>query len=696
MNTVDKYITVVLVGNPNCGKSTIFNILTGSKQRIGNYPGVTIEKKEGFKNYEGYNISFIDLPGIYSLSAYSDEEIVARDFLLNRNVDIIVNVIDASNIERNLYLFTQITELNIPIIISLNMIDVLLSQGKTIDEKMMSKLLGVPLFNTIANKGIGVHSVLNLILDVHKNKCKKQSNTKINYGEIIKNETYKLENIIMKNPKLLKFPKSWLALKLLENEPSILGLILQVSNCSNIMYNVKMGRNYIEKYFGEKAEIIIISKRYSFVSNIVKIVIKKTDQNKIDMTDIIDKFVLNRYFGLPIFALVMYVIFKFTFTFSIPVINLFNLFFEWLKKITIVTIPDGILQSMIVDGIIGGIGGVLVFFPLILFMFFVIAFFEDSGYMARAVYIMDKIMNKFGLHGKSFLPLIISINGCAVPGILATRTLDFKRDRLITMFIVPFMICGAKLPVFALIIGVFFPVKYQAIIMFSVYVLSIIIALSVAKILNMTIIKGQETHFIMELPPYHIPAFKVLFLKMWEKGWLYVKKTAGVVVAVSILIWVLFAYPKILASKSLKTSENTSTKFSIAKQFVKVIDPLFKPIGMDGSKATALIAGFAAKELIISTLGTIYSIEKNNTNAINSQSLKSKLELDKNWSPLKGITFLIFCLIYVPCIATVIVFFKETGSNYKWLTMLIVGNTSLAWIASFIVFQLGKFFKIGI
>ncbi|MDR3256068.1 MAG: ferrous iron transport protein B [Endomicrobium sp.] len=693
----NKNITVALAGNPNSGKSALFNCLTGSNQHVGNYPGVTVEKKEGSKIYKRCNINFIDLPGTYSLSAYSDDEVVARDFLLNAKPDIVINVVDAANMERNLYLFTQITELDTPVIIALNMIDILKSHGKSVDKKVMSDLLGVPVFATVASKAIGINNLLDCIVNICENeKFKYQARAKVDYGEDIKEETNKLEKLISKSLELSKFPKNWLSIKLLDNDLLALKLVSKANNGIKILEQVEKSRNHIKKHFNEQAETEITNRRYGFVNAVVKIVVSKTGQKKIDITEIIDSFALNRYLGIPIFAVVMYIIFKFTFTFSEPVVNLFGLFFAWFGSIVARIIPNGPIQSLIVDGIVGGVGGVLGFFPLVLFMFFAIAFFEDSGYMARAAFVMDEIMSRFGLHGKSFLPLMLSTNGCAVPGILATRTLDSKRDRLITMFVVPFMICGAKLPVFALIIGAFFSVKYQTGIMFFMYILSIVIALSVAKFLSIIVLKNESTHFVMELPPYHLPTIKGLFLKMWERGWLYVRKAGTVIVFISILVWVVFAYPKAPVDKNLTEAENAAIqmKYSIAGRAGKILEPLFKPIGMDGSKAIALISGFAAKEVIVSTLGTIYSIGK--VDSKDTLPLKEKIAADKDWSPLKGMTFLIFCLIYLPCIISVTCFFKETGSSYKWLTLLVVGNTVFAWIASFIVFQVGTLLKVGV
>jgi ferrous iron transport protein B len=695
----DKSITVALAGNPNSGKSTIFNNLTGSNQSVGNYPGITVEKKESLKKYKGYNISFIDLPGIYSLSAYSDDEVVARDFLLKEKPDIVVNVIDSANMERNLYLFTQILELDMPIIMVLNMVDILKSYGKTVDRKIMSDILGVPVFSTVASKGIGIVDILDCIVNICENgEFKNQIRVKVDYGEDIKGEIEKLKKLISKDSALSKFPKSWLTTKFLDNDPLALKLACKAGNGTEISKQIEKSRNHIKEHFGRKAEIEIADRRYGFATSVVKIVVKKTGHKKIDITKIIDSFALNRYLGIPVFAAVMYIIFKFTFTFSKPMVKLFDLFFLWFGGVVVRILPEGPVQSLIVDGIIGGVGGVLGFFPLVLFMFFAIAFFEDSGYMARAAFVMDKIMNKFGLHGKSFLPLMLSTNGCAVPGILATRALGSKRDRLITMFVVPFMICGAKLPIFALIIGAFFAAKYQVAIMFFMYFLSVVIALGIAKLLSVTILLREEpAHFVMELPPYHLPTVKGLFLKMRERSWLYVRKAGTVVVLASILVWAVFAYPKAPLNENLTKAEKSTLQleYSIAGRVGKILEPLFKPIGMDGSRAVALIAGLAAKEVIISTLSAIYSIGEVDSGD-DTRTLRKKIATDNDWSPLKGIAFLVFCMIYVPCVASVAVFFKETGSSYKWLALLVIGNTVFAWMVSFIVFQLGTLLNIGV
>lgn len=695
-----KKITVALAGNPNSGKTTIFNNFTGSNQRVGNYPGVTVDKVEGKKSYKGYDITFVDLPGTYSLSAYSDDEVVARNFLINDKPDMVIHVVDAANLERNLYLFTQLSELEVPVLIALNMVDILKANGNTIDEKKMSSLLGVPVIPTVGNKQIGMDDILDTIIQNYNNEqFKNQKRAKVDYGDDIKNETEKLEALIAKEQDTLSaYPKAWLAIKLLDNDPVMIKAAEAAKSAKEILAQVEKSRKHLKEHFSSNAEKEIVERRHGFAKSVAKTVVKETEEGKTDISDKIDKIVLNRFLGIPIFAVVMYIIFKFTFTFSEPVVGWFETFFEWFGGVAAGVIPEGPVQSLIVDGIIGGVGGVLGFFPLILFMFFAIAFFEDTGYMARAAFVMDKIMSRFGLQGKAFLPLMISTNGCAVPGLMASRTLDSKRDRLITMLVTPFMICGAKLPIFALIIGAFFDAKYQTNIMFIMYALSILLALGSAKLLSITVLRGEPSHFVMELPPYHVPSLKALLLKMWERGWMYVKKAGTVIVLISVLMWWGFAYPGVSEERLEELSEEEAAAVQIEESYLgrfgNFIEPMFKPIGMDGNRAIALIAGFAAKEVVVSTLGTIYSLGE--VDPEDAEPLRDKIANDPDWNPLKAIVFLVFCLIYIPCFVAVVVFFRETGNSWKWLAFLVVGTSILAWVVSFIVYQGGVLLKIGI
>ncbi|MDR2708965.1 MAG: ferrous iron transport protein B [Elusimicrobiota bacterium] len=696
---MEKKLTVAIAGNPNCGKSTLFNALTGSNQHVGNYPGVTVEKKWGFRNFEGTEISFVDLPGTYSLSAYSEDEIVARDFILKDKPDLILCVVDASNLERNLYLFTQIRELDVPIVLALNMVDILADKGYEISAKELSEILGVPVVATVGNKAKGIDELLKTITQKSWiEHMKAHPPASVDYGDDIKLEIEKLQKVIAKDSKLASYPKSWLAIKLLDNDPVALDIAKKSPLAAEILAQNEKSRHHIEEHFGETPETKIAEYRYGFTHSVAKSVIKKLPQKKRDWTLIIDKIVLNRFLGIPIFAAVMFIIFAFTFSVSTPLVELFEQFFAWLGDTAAEIIPEGPIQSLVVDGLIGGVGGVLGFFPLVLFMFFSIAFFEDSGYMARAAFVMDKIMHKFGLHGKSFLPMMISTNGCAVPGIMASRTLDSKRDRLITMFISPFMICGAKLPIFILFISAFFS-KNQASVMFLMYIISVCIALCVAKVLSSTVLKGEPAHFVMELPPYHIPTLKGILLKMWERGWMYIRKAGTIIVLITIILWAGFRYPTIEENPDMSEEEIASVQIeqSYLGRLGNFISPVVKPIGMDGTKTIALIAGLAAKEVVVSTLGTLYSLGEVDTGDEEStKPLQEKIATDPEWSPLKAIAFLIFCMIYPPCIVAMAVFFRETGSKIKWLLGLLIGNTIFAYLMAFLVYQIGTLLKLGV
>jgi len=695
MSERKKKILVALAGNPNSGKSTLFNNLTGSRQHIGNYPGVTVEKKEGRVAYKGYEVIFVDLPGTYSLSARSEDEMVARNFIVDKSPDVVVDVVDVSNLERNMYLYTQLSELDAPVILAMNMSDMVEGKGYTINYEMLSKSLGKPVVPTVGSKNKGMDELLEAVVAVYEKKI-KVGKTKVDYGLEIDLERSKIAQVLSKNDVKLKgYPKEWLTLKLLEKDP-ILEKYIQSFDCaSEIEGQVEKSRQHLRQHFGDDVEVIIADRRYGFVSGVCMEAVKQIPEDRHDVSDRIDKVIMNRFLGLPIFVLVMYGVFKFTFAFSGPVVGWFEKFFEWLSLVASSIIPEGLIQSFVVDGIIGGVGGVLGFFPLVLFMFFAIAFFEDSGYMARAAFVMDRIMHKVGLHGKSFLPMMISTNGCAVPGIMATRTLDSKKDRLITMMVTPFMICGAKLPIFALFIGAFFKPEHGANMMFLMYALSVLIAFASAWVLKTFVFKGETAHFVMELPAYRMPTIQGLLLKMWERGWLYVKKAGSVILFISILIWAGFTFPQSKAKDgvSQEVSANVQMQESIAGKIGKFIEPIVQPIGMDWRSAIALIAGVAAKEVVVSTLGTIYSLGE--VDPENAEPLKQSLQKDPLWSPLKAFAFLMFTLIYLPCFVAMAVFYRESGSSWKWTSFLVFWTTVMAWAWAFIVYQGGTLLGFG-
>lgn len=692
-----KEINICLAGNPNCGKSSLFNNLTGLHQHVGNYPGVTVEKKEGSIISGKYKINIVDLPGIYSLSASSEDEIVARNFIIDEKPDLIIDVVDASNFERNLYLYTQLSELGIPVIIAMNMIDVLKNKGQEIDLDLLKKNYGIIAVPTVASKNKGTQELIDAVIATYEKKSGIKK-FEIDYGQFISEQLHKIENIICEDILFVrKYPVRYLVSNLLKDDQFVFEKINKSPVEHKLTKQAEESKKIISDKYSDSVDAVFADKIYTWIHSVSAVAVKTVSKSKYDVSDAIDRIVLNKILALPVFAFVMYAIFKFTFTLSEPVVGWFETAMEFLSVNASKIIPEGIIQSLVVDGIIGGVGGVLGFFPLILFMFFAIAFFEDTGYMARAVFIMDRFMRKFGLHGKSFASMIVATNGCAVPGLMAARTIENEKDRLITLMVTPFMICGAKLPIFALFIGAFFSAKDGANIMFLMYVLSVVLALLSAWVLKKTILRGQPAYFIMELPPYRMPSFKGIFLKMWERGFLYLRKAGTVILLMTVVIWAGLTFPKANIQESENISEEVSASIQVEQSYIgklgNLIEPVIKPIGFDGKAGIALIAGLAAKEVVVSTLGTIYSLGE--VDPEDASSLAERLQKDPDWNKLKAITFLIFCLIYLPCIVAVAVFFRETGSKMKWLVFLTFWTTVVAWLVSFIVYQGGKLLGFG-
>ena len=693
-----KKVKICLAGNPNCGKSSLFNNITGLRQHVGNYPGVTVEKKEAVVTKNGYELKIIDLPGIYGLSASSEDEVVARNVLIEEKPELIIDVVDSSNLERNLYLYAQLSELKIPVIIAMNMTDILENKGQKIDYKKLEEKYNVTAVPVVASKNKGTQELLNVVTDVLSKK-KSVTNISIDYGKEINSEKEKISKLIYDDIELVKkYPVNFLAVELIKKETYALEKIKEASNASKIVEQVEQSNKAIFALHNENLEAVFADKIYDWIKTVVSDVLSKSKETKKDMSEAIDKIVLNKFWSVPIFLLVMYVIFQFAFTVSEPIVGWFETAIEWFSDFAKGIIPEGNFQSLIVDGIIGGVGGVLGFFPQIICMFFAIAFFEDTGYMARAVFIMDRVMRKFGLHGKSFASLLIATNGCAVPAMMSTRTIDNPKDRIITLLVTPFMICGAKLPIFALFIAAFFSKSSSqaANTMFIFYALSICIALFSAYVFKKTLFKGEPGYFVMELPPYRVPTIKGLLLKMWERGWMYIKKAGTIILLMSVLIWAGLTFPQV---DEEKLGEGLSEEQIAAAQMDQsyigrlghFIEPVIKPIGFDGKMGIALIAGLAAKEVVVSTLGTIYSMGETDVEddeAVNS--LADKIAQDSDWSPLKSVAFLMFCLIYVPCIVAIAVFYREAGSRLKWLIILFAWTTALGYLLSFIVYQGGR------
>ena len=551
-----RQITVALAGNPNSGKTTIFNNLTGARQHVGNYPGVTVERKEGTCRRKGLEIKVIDLPGTYSLTAYSIEERVARRFLIDEKPDVVVDIIDASNLERNLYLATQLIELQVPLVLALNMSDVAQARGIKFDLQQLSELLGAPIVQTVGHKNRGMEDLLKAVEAVARGE--RLRSVTVGYGREIDAEIARIESLLVEQESLGgRYPPRWLAVKLLENDQDVCQVIREsMADPSEVLAAAEAARHRIERDFGDSPEIVIADRRYGFISGACQEAVRSSVESRHTLSDRIDSVVTNRVLGFPLFVLLMYLVFHLTFTLGDPMIgwveSLFSMLGGWIGGLW----PEGAespLKSLIVEGIIGGVGGVLVFLPIIMLLFLAIAFLEDSGYMARAAFIMDRLMHKIGLHGKSFIPMLIGF-GCSVPAIMATRTLESRRDRLVTMLVIPLMSCGARLPIYALIIPAFFAnkillhlgplsIRQHAFMLLIIYLVGVVLAIVSAKILRSTIFKGESAPFVMELPPYRMPTIKGVVIHMWERAVMYLKKAATILLGASILLWAMTTYP---------------------------------------------------------------------------------------------------------------------------------------------------------
>ena len=710
-----KSFKVALAGNPNSGKSTIFNELTGARQHVGNYPGVTIEKKEGKFIHQGIEINLVDLPGIYSLTAFSPEEIVARDFIVNEKPDIIVDIIDSSNLERHLYLAIQLMELNVPVLLVFNMMDEAAKKGIKINTEKLSELLGCPIVETIGHKGKGILNLKNKIVDccLNKNSCFKLK--KINYGDDINKAIKKIAYIIKPVKELTsKYNPEWLALKLLENDDDIKEKVKQYfPENSQISDLIKKIKKELESKYGESLDVIIAEKRYGFISGACTEAVQVSNvERRHDISDKIDAVLTNRFLGIPIFLMLMYLVFWLTFNLGAIPMDWIDSFFGFLSdKISSIWQGESVLKSLVVDGIIGGVGSVVIFLPNIIILFFAIGLLEYTGYMARAAFVVDKFMHKLGLHGKSFIPMLIGF-GCNVPGIMATRTLENKKERLLTILVLPLMSCGARLPIYLLIIPAFFPEKFHTPLMWLIYMIGIVLALVVANILKNFIFKGETSAFVMELPPYRIPTLKNITIYVWEKSYLYLKKAGTIILAVSILLWFLSSFPKIdkysvdydskikqiELSKSIsedekkqKISEIENLKISeeLKRSYMgrigTFLEPIFKPLGFDWKITTAILGALAAKEVFVAQLGIINAVGESDEE---SESLREKLK--KQYNPLIGFCILLWALISAPCIATFAITKQETNS-WRWAFYQFFGLTALAYIVTLFTYQIGRF-----
>jgi len=682
-----KKIKAALAGNPNSGKTTIFNLLTGARQHVGNYPGVTVEKKEGLCKYNGHEITFVDLPGTYSLTAYTTEEIVARNFIIEEQPDVVVDIVDASSIERHLYLATQLIEMNVPLILAFNMSDIAEQKGLLFDIEHLSKLLEVPIVPTIGNKGKGKKELLDAIVQI-ANTSKFQRTHNINYGEEIEHELTKIEAIITAKEHHLaeKYGSRWSAIKLLEQDEDIITKV----QSREVIDAVKAGVEHLKSIFGDEPEVVMADRRYGFISGACQETIRTTVESRHSYSDMIDAVVTNRMLGLPIFLILMYLVFLLTFKIGKYPMGWLETFFEWSGQTVSGFWPAGSeswLRSLLVNGVISGVGGVIVFLPNILLLFLAIAMLEDTGYMARAAFIMDRIMHKIGLHGKSFIPMLIGF-GCSVPAIMATRILENRRNRLTTIMVIPLMSCGARLTIYALVIPAFFPEKWHGPMMWLIYFIGIILAIILIKVLRLTLFKGETVPFVMELPPYRMPTLKSVSLHMWHRGWMYLKKAGTIILAISILLWFASSYPrpsaKLLAGMSEEQARQAKLQASVIGRLGQAIEPVIKPLGFDWKIGTALIGATAAKEVFVSQLAIVYAVgsEDEGTATLRQQ-------LQANYTPLTGFCIMLFCLIYAPCIATIAMTKQETNS-WRWAMLQFFGLTVLAYVITLIVYQIGN------
>ena len=682
-----KIIDVVFVGNPNSGKTSLFNIASGSKEKVGNYSGVTVGSKKASFKQDGYTFNITDLPGTYSLSAYSYEELYVRKFIFEHKPDIIVNIVDASNLERNMYLTTQLIDMDAKVVIALNMYDEMKAHGDTFDDHFLSQLIGVPMIPTIANKGIGITELFKKIIDVYEDKDPVVRHIHIHYGEHLEKAITVLQKRIRESRSFVETVAArYYAIKLMERDISIIGETEQWDDHSDLHEVAEKEIARLENIYGISSETIIADSRYGFISGALKETYHKKEllENKKNTTQKIDGVLTHKIWGIPLFLLFLCTMFFTTFQLGKYPQAWLTSGIERLSEIIKDYMPTSFLTDLLSDGIIGGVGGVVVFLPNILLLFFFISIMEDTGYMARVAFIMDKLMHRIGLHGKSFIPMIIGF-GCNVPAIMATRTLENRGDRILTMLTIPFMSCSARMPVYILFASVFFPL-HATLVMIALYLFGILLAIVFALIFKKVVFKTQEVPFVMELPPYRIPTIRVVSQNIWWKARHYLKKMGGVILIASVVIWALGYFPR----------DKKNAEDSCIGQIGKFIEPAIRPLGFEWRTGVGLLSGVVAKETIISSMGVLYqNIDDNNNlphkikHATFSNGVKSG---QKVFTPLTAISLLIFVLIYFPCVAAFTAVAKESGS-WKWAFFLAFYTTALAWILSFAVYQIGSLFE---
>ena len=716
-------INVALVGNPNSGKTSLFNLASGAHEHVGNYSGVTVDAKEGYFDFEGYHFRIVDLPGTYSLSAYTPEEIYVRRHIIDETPDVIINVVDSSNLERNLYLTTQLIDMNVRMVVALNIYDELEASGNTLDYHLLSKLFGVPMLPTVSKKNRGLdtlfHVVINLYEGVdffdkqgnmnpevlkdltewhdsledrknheeehledyvreHKKTGRVFRHIHINHGPDIEKAIEAVKSEVSKNEFIRhKYSTRFLSIKLLENDPDIERIVRTLPNADEIFHVRDKMSKRVQDTMNEDCESAITDAKYGFISGALKETFTDNHLEQAQTTKVLDSIVTHRVWGFPIFFLFMYLMFEGTFVIGeYPMMGI-----EWLVEqigdLLRNNMAEGPFKDLLIDGIIGGVGAVIVFLPNILILYFCISLMEDSGYMARAAFIMDKIMHKMGLHGKSFIPLIMGF-GCNVPAIIASRTIENRKSRLITMLVNPLMSCSARLPIYLLLVGAFFP-NNAGLVLFSIYCIGILLAVLLARLFSKFLVKGDDTPFVMELPPYRMPTMKAIFRHTWDKGEQYLRKMGGIIMIASVIIWFLGYYPNHDAYETVAEQQENS----YIGQLGRGIEPVIKPLGFDWKLGIGLLSGVGAKELVVSTLGVLYADDPD----ADSVSLAERIPI----TPLVAFCYMLFVLIYFPCIAAIAAIKQESGS-WKWTLFAACYTTGLAWLVSFAVYQIGGLF----
>jgi len=696
-------VKIALAGNPNAGKTTIFNALTGAKQKVGNYPGVTVERKEGFFKLGDLRVRVIDLPGTYSLTSYSPEEVIARRVIVEEKPEVVIDIVDASNLERNLYLTMQLFELGVPVILVLNMMDDAKKKGLEIDVKKLSEKLGIPVVPMIGHKRVGLEELFDVLEKVLNREIVPLPREDILfYPPEIRRLIRRLEDyIVSQGVDLSGYPARWLALKALEGDEEVLKFLKERLG-EGIEKELERARKEVQSLLGDEPESVLAEARYLSIQELLKDVLRKTPRKT--LTDYIDAIVCHRILGLPIFILVMALLFQAVYAWSTPFMDLIDAFFAWLGENLAGMLGEGMLKSLLVDGIIGGVGGVLVFLPQIVFLFFLISLLEDSGYMPRAAFVVDRLLKPLGLNGKSFVPLL-SCFACNIPGIMATRTIENYRQRLLTILAAPFMSCSARLPIYTLLIGAFIPDKklfgiwnLKGAVLLAIYLVGILAAVVTVLVFRAFTLKGEPTPFLMELPPYRFPTLKSVLIHMWNRAVLYVRKAGTVILAISIVMWALFTFPqnpslskdyealkaKARSPEEVAALENQEAFERLAKsyagRFGKLIEPLIKPLGFDWRIGIALTSAFAAKEVLVATLGQIYALGEATEDEV---SLLESIRKDPVFNPITAIGLMLFSLLMVPCMATLPVIRMETG-GWRWPAIIVCWTLFMAWTVTFV------------